>query len=215
METFTLPNGEKVEFIPESHTYLIRGKILPSITGLLTRIHGDKYKCVDPEILERSAEYGTKVHKEIQDLIEVRNSGFDIDNFILQSTQETQNYFNVIEPKYGLEPLMTEVVVVLYDRENNPIAAGRFDLVCKDTINKNTMLCDFKTTSTISTSLVSDQLNLYKRAAEQSGYFSPNEIKSLAVIHLSGEQCRLKMLQIFGEKFFDRYIEAAKQTEEL
>ena len=70
-ENFTLPNGENVIFIPDTHTYLVRGIKVPSITELLKRVHGDKYKNVNPELLERSAIYGTKVHKEIQDHIEL------------------------------------------------------------------------------------------------------------------------------------------------
>lgn len=185
--------------------------VLPSITELLTRIHGDKYGFVDPELLERSAGYGTRVHKEIQDIINTRECGFDLEPLLEGATQETKNYFNMIEPIYGLLPLMTEVMVVLYNRDATPVAAGRFDMVCKEKESGAIMLCDFKTTSTLNTSLVSDQLNLYKLAAEQSGYFQKGEITKLAAIHLSGEKRKLKEIQIFGEKFYNRYLAVTNQ----
>lgn len=211
IENFTLPNGEKVEFIPDTHTYLVRGVKVPSITEVLKRVHGNKYINVDPELLERSANYGTKVHKEIQDYIEIRKTGIDIESFIKESTQETRNYFNIIEPVYKIEPLLTEIVVVLYDNDE-PIAAGRFDLAAHHPSDDNIMLCDFKTTSSLNIKDVSAQLNLYKKAAEQSGYFKPGEITELAAIHLSGEQCKMRPIQIFGETFFEKYILAAKQN---
>lgn len=213
-EEFVLPNGEKVEFFSDTHTYLVRGIEVPSITEVLKRVHGDKYKNVNPELLERSAAYGTKVHKQIQDYIELRKVGIDIEPFLQESTQETKNYFTIIEPIYKIEPLLTEVVVVLYD-EDNPIAAGRFDLVAYHLPNNNIILCDFKTTSSINTKDVSAQLNLYKRASEQSGYFQQGEITELAAIHLSGEQATLKPIPIFGETFLKKYIDAAKQKGEI
>ena len=211
MESFVLPNGEKVEFFPETHTYVVRGEKLPSITELLTRVHGDKYGFVDQGLLERSAEYGTKVHQEIQTLIDTRECGIDIVPLLEDSTQETKNYFVFIEQCYEVVPIMTEKVVVLYDREGTPIAAGRFDLACKKGPEQKIALCDFKTTSSLNTKMVSDQLNLYKIAAEQSGYFKPKEISELAAIHLSGSQCKMRTVQIFGEKFYDKYIAAALQ----
>lgn len=214
IEKFVLPNGEQVEFIPESHTYIVRGKKLPSITTVLKIVHGDSYSNVNPELLKRSSEYGTKVHKEIQDLVEIRKTGIDIEPFLMKSTQETKNYFNMIEPIYHIDPLMTEIVVVLYDENNEPVAAGRFDLVYKDLTNEKLILSDFKTTSAILTKSVSAQLNIYKKAAEQSGYFKEGEITGLSVIHLSGEQAKLKPIPMFGETFFQKYIEAAKQKGE-
>lgn len=211
-EAFTLPNGEKVEFDAEAHIYTVRGIVVPSITQLLERAHGNHLKFVNPEVVERAAAYGTKVHKELQVLIELQQVGIDIEPFLDKSTQETRNYFRLVEPIYKIKPLLTEIVVVLYDKEQQPIAAGRFDLAAEDLKTEQKMLCDFKTTTSLNLKLVSDQLNLYKIACEQSGYFKTGEITELAAIHLSGATCRLRPIQIFQEAFFDKYIQIAKQN---
>lgn len=211
-ENFTLPNGEEVEFDAESHVYTVRGVTVPSITQLLERAYGDHLKFVDPEVVERAAVYGTKVHKEIQDLIELQQLGIDIEPFLEKSTQETCNYFKIVAPVYKIKPLYTEIVVVLYDKEQQPIAAGRFDLAAENLETHRKALCDFKTTTSLNLKLVSDQLNLYKIACEQSGYFQKGEITELAAIHLSGLTCRLRPIRIFQEAFYEKYIQIAKQN---
>jgi len=205
MEVFVLPNGQKVEFYPEEHRYFVNGQEVSSITKLIQKVYGDPYQMVNPTILEDSAKYGTKVHKEIQDLIEMRNLGIDIEDFIKEKTQETRNYFDLVEPAYHITPLFTEKVVVLYNDEGVPVAAGRFDLACRIGKKQELSICDFKTTTTLHVKEVSAQLNLYKKAAEQSGYFKPGEITHLGAIHLSGEQCKEKPIQIFGESFLKKF----------
>lgn len=204
IEITFLPNGDKVDFYPDTHTYLVNGVEVPSITQKIQQVYGDSYSKVNPDLLERSANYGTKVHKEIQGLIELRACGWSIEDSLEGKCQETKNYFNYVEPIYEITPIFTEKVVVLYNEEGIPVAAGRFDLACR--IKNNTVaICDFKTTSTIHTKNVSAQLNLYKKAAEQSGYFPVGTIRYLGAIHLSGAQCKLKPIQIFGEEFLKKF----------
>ena len=204
----TLPNGDRIEFYPEGHKYFVNGTEVLSVTALITKVYGDKYAAVNPDLLKRSAEYGTKVHKELQDLIELRKDGIDIDPLLISQTQETQNYFNMVEPIYNIEPLQLEQMVVLYDEKGVPVAAGRFDLLCK--VNKVITLCDFKTTSSINTKLVSAQLNLYCKACVQSGICSEDEIKQLGVIHLSGATCKYKPVTKFNDEFIKKIIEAER-----
>lgn len=205
VETTVLPNGDTVDFYPDEHIYHVNGVEVPSVTRKIQEIYGDSYSMVNPNLLQRSADYGTKVHKEIQGLIELRDCGWDISDRISEKTQETRNYFNQIEPLYKIFPLFTEKVVVLYNDEGKPVAAGRFDLACRIGDDKQLAICDFKTTSTIHTKNVSAQLNLYKKAAEQSGYFEPGEVTYLGAIHLSGEQSKVKPIQIFGEAFLKKF----------
>ena len=49
----------KIEFIEESHTYLINGCIVPSVSEIIA---DDTYKSIPPHILEVAAERGRKVH---------------------------------------------------------------------------------------------------------------------------------------------------------
>ena len=199
-EIRVLPNGEEVKYYDDTHTYFVRGKEVPSITTLLKVVYGDNYSAVDPDLLKRSSEYGTAVHKELDDLINLRELGYDIEDLI--KYPETKNYFCYIEPFYKIKPLMTEQIVVLYNKDKEPVAAGRFDLICE--VDGIKTLTDFKTTTTIHRQLVSAQLNLYRRAACQSGYIDSENIP-LGVIHLSGKVYEYKTLVNFGEGFFKKF----------
>jgi hypothetical protein len=206
VEVTILPNGDVVKFFPENHIYYVNDVQVPSVTQKIQEVNGDSYDKVNPELLERSAKYGTKIHKQIQGLIELRDCGWEIEDIVKEKDQETRNYFTIVEPLYKIIPLFVEKVVVLYNNEGVPVAAGRFDLACRIGEKQELAICDFKTTSVIHTKSVSAQLNLYKKAAEQSGYFNPGEITYLGAIHLSGSQCKVKPIQIFGEAFFEKYI---------
>lgn len=199
-EIRTLPNGEEVKYYDDTHTYIVRGREVPSITTLLKTVYGDNYSAVDPDLLKRSADYGTAVHQELDNLINLRDLGYDIED--LMNYQETKNYFHYVEPMYKIKPVLTEQIVVLYDKDKEPIAAGRFDLICEADGVKT--LADFKTTTTIHRQLVSAQLNLYRRAACQSGYIEDENLP-VGVIHLSGKVYEYKTLINFGEGFFKKF----------
>lgn len=57
----------KVIFNEQDHTYKLGDKFLSGITGMLSRqLFPEEYKDVDPETLNKAAEYGTSVHKAIE-----------------------------------------------------------------------------------------------------------------------------------------------------
>lgn len=57
----------KVIFNEHDHTYKLGDKLLSGITGMLSRqLFPEEYKDVDPETLNKAAEYGTGVHKAIE-----------------------------------------------------------------------------------------------------------------------------------------------------
>lgn len=202
-EEYIIPNGAKVTFYPEHHIYEVNGRQVPSITTLLSDFYGDSYKNVNPSLLKRSADYGTAVHAELQNYIDKRLNHIDI-NPIKTDYQEVENYFNFTEPIYKIKPIMTEKVVVLYDTQNSPCAAGRFDLLC--TVGDKLTLADFKTTSSIHRKLVTAQLNLYLKAAKESGYLKEDEDVQLGVIHLSGSTSRFIPIPILGENYCLQFI---------
>ena len=145
--------------------------------------------------------YGTKIHEELQNLIELRKEDDGIP--LYSDYQEVENYFKFVEPIYSIEPVMTEKIVVLYNDQGEPCAAGRFDLLCK--VKGELTLADFKTTSTIHRQLVTGQLNLYLKAAEQSGYLSPQDNVKLGVIHLSGATSRYVPIAKLGDNFIKKF----------
>lgn len=196
-----LPNGTLVVFYPETHQYFVDDKELPSVTTLLSKVYGNAYSGVNPELLKRSAEYGTAVHDELQQLIEIRKQNPDVP--LDYAHQETRNYFTFVESIYKVEPLLTEQMVVLYN-EDKPAAAGRFDLLCN--VKGKLTLADFKTTSTIHKQLVTAQLNLYLKAARQSGYINPEADVDLQVIQLSGEKARMVPIAKLNDNFYLKFV---------
>ena len=55
-----------IEFIEEGHIYLMDGVIIPSVSEILHFIFPNKYTGIDKEILDKKAEYGSKIHEAIQ-----------------------------------------------------------------------------------------------------------------------------------------------------
>lgn len=202
VEKHILPNGVEVLFYPETHTYVVNGKEVPSITTIIANHYGNKYAMVRPELLEASARYGTKVHGELDRLIRLRME--DPKASMHSEITEVNNYFDFVEPIFHIKPVMTEKVVVLYDHEGGEICgAGRFDLLCE--VDGKLTLADFKTTSTIMKQSVAAQLNLYRIAAYQSGYIKSLDI-DLGVIHLSGSKSVYVPIQRFADDFHLTFI---------
>ena len=85
------------------------------------------------------------------------------------------------------------------------MSCGRFDLFCK--VSGQETLVDFKTTSSVHRQLVTAQLNLYLKAARQSGYFDTKRSIDLGVIHLSGEEAKFVPIVRLGDSYCQKFIE--------
>ena len=203
-ERHLLPNGTEITYYDETHTYMINGKEVPSITTLIRDHYGDKYEGVDPEVLKKASEYGTKVHAELQQAIDLRNED-PVAPFFCE-TPEANNYFNQVEKIYKINPKFTEKVVALYDPNNNIVACGRLDLICD--VAGDLTIADFKTTYSVNRQYVSAQLNLYATAARQSGYINNEEYNKLklGVIHLHGSVAKYVPVVKFAEDFYLQFI---------
>jgi len=120
-----------IEFNEERHEYKLDGKIIPSVSQLLSK-HGltVDYSMVPEAILSAKAERGTLIHREIQDYIESGESGF---------TKECTLFADWLEQN-PLEDMKCEQIV------HNDTCAGRFDLLGRR--GNKLILIDFKTTST-------------------------------------------------------------------
>lgn len=144
-----------LEYFDNTHTYLLDGVILPSITQILKIRFGNKYNGVDRETLKRAADKGTAVHEAIEkyckegiesDLIEVKN-------------------FKFLKKLYNFTVIDNEKpVVLMHDR--TPIAAGRLDMVIR--MGDKLGGADIKRTSTLDKEYIAYQLNLYRVAYKQT-----------------------------------------------
>lgn len=174
-------NGKVLEFDEETHTYLVDGIIVPSVTQVLKVRFGRKYEGVNKEVLRKAAQRGTEIHKAIEDYCTGEWDKLDI--------KEVRN-FKFLMVKYGFEVLKNEVPIIIFENDK-PRAAGRLDLVLTDGTQKS--IADIKTTSTLDKEYLAYQLNLYR-----IGYMQcyGEDIKALYGVHLKEDKRKMAKLPI-------------------
>lgn len=168
MDTWEI-KGHTLEYIDKIHQYLVDGVCVPSITQILKVKFGNKYAGISKEVLDNAAKKGTEVHESIENYEKL---GIDI------NIPELKNY-KFLKKHYNFECLDNEVPIILF-QDNEPIAAGRLDLVLK-LENGDAALGDIKRTSVLDKEYLAYQLNLYRIGYQQCYGI---EIKALKGLHL-------------------------------
>ena len=154
-----------LEFIDEEHIYLLDGVIIPSVSEILHFIFPNKYKNVPKEILNKKADYGSKVHSAIE-MYEINLKAMEheealnttiiaLDLIYLQETSLKQ--YLRLKNKYSIQVEQQEQMIHYKD-----VYAGRFDMIAN--IGKEHCLCDIKTTAELDKEYLSWQLSLYAYA---------------------------------------------------
>jgi hypothetical protein len=174
MESWEI-NGYTLEYDDESHTYIVDGVIVPSVTQILGVKFGNKYAGVNRSTLERAASRGTEIHKAIEDFCRY---GAD------SELKELHN-FNFLMTYYDVRVLENEIPIVV-TKDGTPIAAGRLDLLLD--LNGDFAIADIKTTATLDKEYLAYQLNLYRIGYMQS-YGA--EITQLYGVHLREDKRKL------------------------
>lgn len=167
IEEWTI-KGHALEYLEDSHTYLVDGVIVPSITQALKSRFGNKYAAVDRATLQRAAERGTEVHKAIEEWCRYER----------ESDLPELESFKLLQRQYHFEVLANEVPVILFD-DDKPILAGRLDLILS--MDGKQGLGDIKRTSSLDKEYLGLQLNLYRIAHQQC---SGEQIDFLRGLHL-------------------------------
>lgn len=139
---------EVVEYLEESHQYLIDGVLVPSVTHLVSLILPNKYSDVPKSVLTRKADFGTHVHEAVQN-----NS----DEGLTMLEKMCFDEWVRLRDFHSIQPIEQEQIVHYKD-----LFAGRFDMVAY--VNYYTCLVDVKTTATLDTEALSWQLGMYKMA---------------------------------------------------
>lgn len=164
-------NGFTLEFEPTTHTYLVDGVIVPSITQMLQVKFGGKYNGVSRATLENAAAKGTEVHEAIEHYCRYGEES---------ELKEVRN-FKFLQKQYGFAVINNEMPVILF-RDGEPIAAGRLDLILDLGGFEYTLaIGDIKRTATLDKDYLAYQLNLYRIAYMQSYH---TNIEYLKGIHL-------------------------------
>ena len=152
-----------IEFIEESHTYLIDGVITPSVSEILNFIFPDKYSNIPKQILNTKANYGSKVHEAIERL--EKNEELPKLNYLQEISIDQ---YRKLKDKYKIEVLEQEKMV-----HYKNYYCGRFDMIAE--INGTYSLCDIKTTAKLDKESLSWQLSYYALAHNPDKYESEFE----------------------------------------
>lgn len=133
-----------LEFKEETHEYLLDGKRLISVTQLLKKHNlSPSYDGISSKVLQNAADYGTLIHKEIEEYNKSKTIGF---------SKELSSYIKFIN-KYKVDVLESEFMV------NNDVVAGTIDLIY--IIDEKLYISDIKTTSTLHYDSVKWQISIY------------------------------------------------------
>lgn len=182
MESWEI-NGRTLEYDDDSHTYLVDGIIVPSVTQLLNRKFGHKYDDVSSSVLEAAAHRGTMIHKAIEDFCH----GIKSDLPEVKDFEFLMKYYNFWVPKNEL-PIIVDI--------GGQTFAGRLDLIL--VLGDDLAVADIKTTSTLDKEYLGHQLNLYRLGAIQSyGY----DIKKLFGLHFYGGKRKMVSIPIKEESW--------------
>lgn len=182
METWQI-NGYTLEYDEESHTYIVDGLIVPSVTQILGVKFGNKYAGVNRSTLERAASRGTAIHEAIEKYCKGDEAQIEV--------KEVRN-FRFLMNYNALWVLENETPIII-TKDGTPIAAGRLDLVLSDECNENTAVADIKTTSTLDKEYLAYQLNLYRIGYMQSYGI---EITQLYGLHVREDKRKLIKIPI-------------------
>ena len=138
-----------IEFIEESHTYLVEGVITPSISQILKATKfKDKYKGIPEGVLKAKARFGTEVHKALEN---GSTEGLDIQQL------SCYNEYLRLKKKHNIQELEREQIV-----HRKRLFAGTYDLEAN--IDGCHSLADYKTTAALDTEYISYQLSFYEWA---------------------------------------------------
>lgn len=148
-----LIDGE-LTFIEETHRYLYKGVLLPSVSEILHFIFPNKYKGVSKDTLSKKAIYGSTIHEYIEKFENGRYDELpDLDIYQKMSIKQYQK----LKVRYDIEVIQQEKMIHFEDKY-----AGRFDMIAN--VNSKESLCDIKTTATLDEEYLSWQLSFYELA---------------------------------------------------
>ena len=162
----------EIEFIEESHTYLVDGMIVPSVTQIMKPLSDQYYGATSPEVLQNAARRGTEVHKAIYDL---EQTGMAQEG---NASPYVQNYL-VAKKLKGFKPLMQEFQLT------DGVFCGTLDMLAE--LNGQQVIIDLKCTSQLNKELAEVQLAGYQELCEKNGI----GVDATYILHLKRDTYKL------------------------
>lgn len=175
-----------VVFNELEHTYTLDGRELSGITSIIKRfVFPDMYSCVSQDVLNKAAERGSIVHKNIEMWA----------NGILgkDAMPQLQPFFDAVDES-GILYNQAEYLVSDCD-----IVASCIDLVGVDT-DGHIILADIKTTAVLNIEYLRWQLSIYAYLFEHQNPGVP--VYGLRAIHIRDGKCRIVDI----ERLPDEYV---------
>ena len=149
----------KLTFEEEKHQYFLDDSLIPSVSEILKPIHERIYGKINPKVLKKAVERGTKIHIAIEFLSKYKLSKFD---------GEISGYLEAYK-KFRGDYTTWQLLHSEYRTYHKSLLYGMtIDEVYKT--EKGIVLLDLKTTSEMYLNTWSVQLSAYK-----SGYESQHE----------------------------------------
>lgn len=151
-----------IEFLEDSHTYLINGIIVPSVTQIIELIFPNKYKGINKTILNKKAGFGQAGHSiiehlDVTDLESAKEEVLKIENKDLQIC--IREYLRLVK-QHHIVPLEHEQKVS-YEYK----FCGTLDMIAE--VNEEHSLIDVKFTAELDKEYLSWQLGMYKLARNE------------------------------------------------
>lgn len=141
----------EVEFIEQTHQYLVEGILVPSVSEILRFIFPDKYKGVPQRVLEEKALFGNHIHEAIEAY------EWGVETHLTDMERITFNQYLRLKEAYQIKPLEMEMIIHYKD-----FYAGRLDMTAY--VESVKSLIDIKTTAKLDTESLAWQLGMYKLA---------------------------------------------------
>lgn len=137
-------NNDIVEYLDSSHTYLVNGHKVSSVTRIVDYLMGNEYSNVPEATLKAKAQYGTEVHEAIEKYITTK----EVDE---EYKDQVEAFKEVAIKKQML--LVKDVEQIVH---YSNVYAGRYD-IC----DEFGIIWDIKTTAKLHEESLSWQLSLY------------------------------------------------------
>jgi len=165
----------QIEFIEETHTYLVDGVIVPSVTQIMKPMSEQYYNGLPEEVLKQAANRGTRVHKAIYD--------FEQLNAVL--VDDTMPYFKnylVAKNIKKFKPLMQEFALT------EGTFCGTLDMLAE--MDGQQVIIDLKVTSKLNKELAEVQLAGYVELCEKNGI----GVNGTYILHLTKDSFKLHQI---------------------
>lgn len=170
----------QIEFLKDSHTYLLDGVIVKSVTQILTEtLFVNQYASVPKKTLDSAREFGVNVHEAIEN---------DSDEGLTFTEGEAFKQFKRLQRMNRIHIIDHEHIV-----HYKSFYAGTMDAIAR--VDGKLALLDYKTTYSLNEDYVKWQLNLYRLAFE---WATGDTVKELYCLWLpkgrAGSMVRIGMI---------------------